>query len=74
MALPDPRTLSSGGGVPGGRELHRQVRERPNEPPVVGLVSVSLVVACAWLTEDHLDSYDLGWLPDRVRGVDAALA
>jgi hypothetical protein len=46
----------------------------PWGPPVVGLASVALVVVCAWLTEDHLDSYDLAWLPDRVRGVSAALA
>jgi hypothetical protein len=54
-----------------GPKLHSML---PWGPPVVGLVSVALVVMCAWLTEDHLDSYDLAWLPDRVRGVNTALA
>jgi len=52
-----------------GPKLHSML---PWGPPVVGLTSVALVAVCAWLTEDHLDSYD--WLPDRVRGVKAALA
>ncbi len=54
-----------------GPKLHAMV---PWGPPVVGLASVALVVVCAWLTEDHLDSYDRAWLPDRVRGVGAVLA
>jgi hypothetical protein len=47
---------------------------QPWGPAVVGLASVALVVLCVWLTEDYLDSYDVGWLPDRVPGVGAALA
>ena len=54
-----------------GPKLHGML---PWGPLVVGLASVALVVACAWLTADHLDSSDLAWLPDRVRGVNAALA
>ncbi len=36
--------------------------------------AAELGAVCAWLTEDHLDSCDLAWLPDRVRGVGAVLA
>ena len=43
-------------------------------PPAVAIASVTLVIGCAWLTADHLDSYDLAWLPDRFDGVGKALA
>lgn len=46
----------------------------PWGPPVVFLASVALVVVCVWVTEDHLDSYDVAWLPDRIPGVGKVLA
>jgi hypothetical protein len=47
---------------------------QPWGPVVVATVAVVLVVGSGWLTADHLDSFDLFWLPDRFDGVGAALA
>jgi hypothetical protein len=54
-----------------GPKVHAMV---PWGPPVVIAASVALVLVCVWLTEDHLDSYDVAWLPNRIPGVGSVLA
>jgi hypothetical protein len=46
----------------------------PWGPVVVATVAVVLIVGSGWLAADHLDSFDLVWLPNRFDGVGAALA
>jgi hypothetical protein len=54
-----------------GPKLHTMA---PWGPPVVVAASIALVLVCVWLTEDHLDSYDVAWLPNRIPGVGSVLA
>jgi len=45
----------------------------PWGPILLGAVTLALIAASIWLTQDWLDAPGLGFLPDRVKGVGAAL-